>query len=311
MTGTEARRHAERERTAAAVRALLTADGWRRWATTRARFRPYSLTNQLLIAAQCPHATRVAGYRAWQALGRQVARGARGIRIHAPVTRTATDARTGEQTRALGYVTVSVFDISQTSGEPLPEMPGEPVTGESHAHLLPRLDILAATLGYAVRFGDVPGEAEGTCDHHARVITVRADRPVNARVAILAHELAHALGATYTDYPRHEAEVIAETAAHIALAAAGLDTAGESIPYLASWAERDPAAMERTAHACHAIAARLEEALDLEPAHAPPSPQGDGLTLPATPTAHRPPPAPDPATPLHTLCPSRPGCPLW
>src|SRR5918996_439251 len=63
------------------VHKLLTGDGWRAWLQTAARFHQYSFLNTLLIHAQRPDATLVAGYRVWQSLGRQVHKGQRGIRI--------------------------------------------------------------------------------------------------------------------------------------------------------------------------------------------------------------------------------------
>jgi antirestriction protein ArdC len=318
MPAAAERRAREQERMAAAVRALLTSEGWRRWAAARARFRRYSLANTLLIAAQRPDATRVAGYRAWRELGRQVRRGERAIRIWAPTRRRERDPETGEEVEFLHFVVVSVFDLAQTEGPPLPEAPVAPTEGDSHAHLIPRMKQLARALGYEVRFGPVPGGAEGLCDERRRVILARADRPANARLATLTHEVAHALGVTYRDRPRHEAEVIVETAAAIALAGAGLDTAGESVPYLASWAERDPEAMERTAATVGEIAARLEEALglDAEDAQDPPaSPQVDDGTAaeerPATPPAHRRSKRRETATRLHMLCGVMPRRPLW
>ena len=71
----------------AGVEALRTTPGWRAWLAFAARMPSYSLSNQLLIVAQCPSATAVAGYAAWTALGRQVRRGETALRILAPVTR--------------------------------------------------------------------------------------------------------------------------------------------------------------------------------------------------------------------------------
>jgi hypothetical protein len=53
--------------------------GWKRWLRARAAFHQYSFRNQLLIAMQCPDATHVAGYKAWQKIGYQVRRGEKGI----------------------------------------------------------------------------------------------------------------------------------------------------------------------------------------------------------------------------------------
>ena len=52
------------------VQAIQTSDDFKRYLATAARFHSYSANNVLLILSQRPTATRVAGYRAWQALGR-------------------------------------------------------------------------------------------------------------------------------------------------------------------------------------------------------------------------------------------------
>src|SRR6476660_5575552 len=81
-----ARRRAEdREQSLRAVEALKYSDGWRSWLASRRHFHSYSLANQLLIAMQCPHATRVAGFRAWLRLGYCVRKGERAIRIWVPM----------------------------------------------------------------------------------------------------------------------------------------------------------------------------------------------------------------------------------
>src|SRR5689334_3967869 len=86
-----------------AVEELTTSPGWQTWLTTASRFRTYSVRNQLLIAAQRPDSTLVAGYRAWQALGRSVRKGERGIAILAPCIRKVqgTD-EAGEQEQLVG-----------------------------------------------------------------------------------------------------------------------------------------------------------------------------------------------------------------
>src|SRR4051794_37831053 len=80
----EQRRAADRAFVQQAVEQLRRSDGWQRWLATRRHFNPYSLRNQLLIAMQCPHATRVAGFKAWLALGYCVRRGETGLKIFAP-----------------------------------------------------------------------------------------------------------------------------------------------------------------------------------------------------------------------------------
>src|SRR4051812_22390736 len=63
------------------VASFQSSDDFKRWLRVASRFHTYSLNNQLLILFQFPTATRVAGYRTWQSLGRQVKRGEKGINI--------------------------------------------------------------------------------------------------------------------------------------------------------------------------------------------------------------------------------------
>jgi hypothetical protein len=80
------RRAAEREQMREAVEALRSSEGWQRWLRVRRNFHTYSFHNQLMIAMQCPEATRVAGFRRWLELGYAVQKGEKAIpiRIWAP-----------------------------------------------------------------------------------------------------------------------------------------------------------------------------------------------------------------------------------
>jgi DNA primase len=69
------------------VAALRTGEDWRRWLEVAGRFHRYSFNNTLLIGAQRPDATAVAGYEAWKAMGRQVTKGEKGVLILAPIVR--------------------------------------------------------------------------------------------------------------------------------------------------------------------------------------------------------------------------------
>ncbi len=257
---TEAREQVERS-----VRELLSSDGWRRWAETRARFHSYSMGNCMLIAMQCPEATQVAGFKAWQQLGRQVRKGERGIHIMAPMSIKDRDD-SGEETGEVRtfFRTVSVFDVAQTDGEPLPEAPREPITGDSHAHYLDPLKDLARSMGVAVYEYAPTSEAQGFYDAKGKRIVISTELAPNGKVRTLVHELAHAHGITYKDYSRGEAEVIVETAATIVCGSLGLDTSGESIPYIAGWGEDgDLEAIKRHAETVDAIARTIETACGL------------------------------------------------
>jgi hypothetical protein len=97
----------------------------------------------------------------------------------------------------------------------------------------------------------------------ARRIVVADRLEPNGQVAVLVHERAHVHGARYRDFGRAGAEVVAETAAFIILSAARLDAAGQSVPYVAGWADAAPKEMVAYAEAVHRIAAKLEEGLGL------------------------------------------------
>jgi antirestriction protein ArdC len=278
----ESKRAEQRQRVEESVRALLTSQGWRRMVEVRASFHDYSLGNVLLIAQQCPHASHVAGYKAWRELGRQVRKGEHGIRIYAPmiVGGSKDERKQARQAAALLQPTsgakmpedevrvlfraVSVFDVSQTDGEPLPEVPTEPITGESHAGLLPMLEGFAQSQGITVRTEATQGQ--GHYDRERSEIVLSDElSSANARVHVLIHELAHAVGVpSYAEHGRAAAEVIVETAATITCGAVGLDTSGESVPYLASWAESgDLEAIKAYAETVDSIAATIEKACGL------------------------------------------------
>jgi N-terminal domain of anti-restriction factor ArdC len=266
------RRCADRERLRLAAEELLSSEGWARWVRVRATFRAYSAGNCMLLAHQCHERgidpQHIAGFRAWLKLGRCVRKGERALRIFAPVSVKERDERgqeTGE-TRVF-FKTAFVFELSQT--EPLPgvqpaplEPPSEPLTGDSHAHVLAPLGVFAESLGYAVSFETIRGSAGGWCDAKARRIVVDAQAPANAQVRTLIHECAHALGIDYERYSRAQAEVIVDTVTFVACAGVGLAVDGESIPYVAGWGEDGALdAVTDFAETIDTIARRIEGAV--------------------------------------------------
>ena len=259
----EARRAVERERVDAACKALFTSEGWKRWVRARSVFRSYSFNNQLLIALQAPEATRVAGFQAWRKLGRQVRKGETSIRIYAPMP-YRREREPGEEELGLRFRAVPVFDLAQT--DPIPgveqlplEPPGEPVTGYSHAHLIPRLCDHANELGYTVRFEPTHSH-DGYCDRAKRMIVVNSELAPNGRLRVLIHELCHAHDAGYDVYERAACEVIVDCATQIVCTSVGLDVSADSIPYIAGWAEQDNALSTITtfANVIDELAAMLE-----------------------------------------------------
>jgi len=194
------RRQADRHRLEQAARALLSSDGWQRWVRVRSTngLSRYSFGNQLLIAMQRPDATYVAGFRAFLKLNRCVRKGERAIRILAPMSvrggekeaRKGGGRDDGEDPRRTVFRAVSVFDVSQTDAlpgmEPVPlDTPSQPIQGDTHAHLLTPLELLAGELGYAVQRQPVDGSADGWCDGRKREIVVNAELSPNAQVRVL------------------------------------------------------------------------------------------------------------------------------
>jgi hypothetical protein len=242
----EQRRAQDRERLKAAAEQLLTSDGWQRWVQVRSRagLARLSLNNQLLVAIACPQATFVAGFKTWLKLGYCPTKGSKAIKIMAPMPVRERDPETGEktdETRVL-FKAVPVFDRQQVAAidgvnqAPL-EPPCEPLTGDSHAHLLAPLQAFAESLGYSVSFEEIAGAAGGWCDQRVKRIVVDAGAPANARLRTLIHETIHALGVGYAEFGRERAEVIVDTATWLAAASVGLDVSGESVPYVAGWGE--------------------------------------------------------------------------
>ena len=149
-----------------------------------ARFPRYSWGNVLLIYWACPDASHVAGYRAWQRLGRQVRRGARGIRILAPVV--VRDENPPKRERLVAFRTAVVFDISMTDGKPLAEFAS--VTGDPGTHLA-RLKEFVQENHIALEHSDRTGGAEGM-SLGGRIVLKAGLKPA-AEFAVLAHEAAH------------------------------------------------------------------------------------------------------------------------
>ncbi len=288
----EERRQADRQRLQAAVSALLSSEGWAQWIRVRARNGlggRYSWGNQLLIALQTQgEATYVCGFRAWQQLGYTPRKGSKALRILAPrtVKTTEVDRTTGDrqEARRLYFRAVAVFD--RASVDPIPgadptplEAPSEPLTGDSHRHLLQRLGAFAGELGYTITYQQIPGACGGWCDAKAKAIVVNAAAAPNAQVRILTHELAHALGVGYDQYPRAQAEVIVDCVTHICCSGAGLDVSGESVPYVAGWGEDGAIeAVSAFAQTIDTIARQLEEAIADPADHAAEAPTTIGAT---------------------------------
>jgi hypothetical protein len=272
------RRARDRERLQQACEQLLSSEGWQRWVRARARngLSRYSVSNLCLIVLANPHASFVAGFKAWLELGYCVRKGERAIRIFAPMPIRERNPDTNDpdpKTRVL-FRSVAVFDRSQVDpldgAQPAPlEPPSQPLTGDTHAHLLEPAATFAASLGYAVAFEATPEGVGGWCDRAAQRIVVDADAPANAQLRILIHETAHALGIDHHAYPREQAEVLVDTITYIVCAGLGLAIDGETVPYVAGWGEHGALdAVNQFANTIDQLARRIENAITAAPAAA-------------------------------------------
>lgn len=192
---------------------------------------------------QRPDATLVAGYRHWQKLGRQVRRGEQSLEILAPIVRRAEAEAEGERAQqVVGFCSARVFDVSQTDGDPLPELPRPVLLGDDSESIRAAL-VRAEAFGYLKRFSGSlrrpPRRQVGSFSVTRRAITVRADLPPLQTLKTLVHELAHGLmhADPKAEEQHHRLELEAEACAFLVLHDLGLDTSRYTFPYLANWTE--------------------------------------------------------------------------
>jgi hypothetical protein len=248
------------ERLEEEVLSLRRSEAWARYLSCQARFHRYSPRNVMLIALQRPDATSVAGYRTWSSLGRQVRRDERGISILAPMLRRC---RPEDEAQLTGFRWVTVFDITQTEGDPLPS-PVRLLDGVGPTALTDRLGAAAATFGFSIELGALPAGVNGECRWATATIVLAAQNAPLQQAKTLAHELGHVLLHRH-DPDRARAEIEAEAVAYLVLAASGADAAPYSAGYLSSWigADADPsAAIQRSCEAIHRASSAILEAVD-------------------------------------------------
>lgn len=243
------------------VEALRSSENWAAYLRFCASFHRYSFSNLLLILAQCPEATQVAGYRAWQAKGRQVRKGETGIRILGTGTVKTSANDDDESTEAAETVDgrrrvffpVSVFDISQTDvieGREDTSSPMRPLTGDDEHGILSRVVDYLTARGATVEFQQLGRGRNGytaRADERAgvpiRVVIEVGNSPTQqAKTAI--HEAAHiVLGHLQDDFAEYVAhrgryEVEAESVAYVVAGMLGLDSSDYSTGYVTGWASR-------------------------------------------------------------------------
>ncbi|ELZ01390.1 ArdC-like ssDNA-binding domain-containing protein [Natrialba aegyptia] len=241
------------------------------WLDVQSHFHDYSYRNTLLIKHQYPHATRVAGYNTWRTeFDRHVQEGESAIWIWAPIiTKQCPECGNSpsyhenssceyDETPSekwskglVGFKPTAVFDISQTEGEPLPQLETE-AYGDA-GELVPALLESAEHLDVDAQIVSPEeweyGEAKGVCKHRSPM-TMRPrvevkDRDNQADLAgTFIHEYAHALLHFDIDDrdERAKREVEAEAVAYIVGRYFDLDMSGSAF-YLAAWSGDDPEAV--------------------------------------------------------------------
>ncbi|MGB6688695.1 MAG: ArdC family protein [Terracidiphilus sp.] len=207
-----------------------------------ARFHSYSFGNILAIARQRPTATRVAGIRAWNELGRFVRKGEKGIQILAPIIGHRRNRDTAEQEQEarpasvlIGFRAVYVFDLSQTEGAELPEfehnITGE--VGERRDRMIAFLEMQNITLEFNEKIAPALGVSYGG------KIALLPGQSKAEEFTTLVHETAHELlhkteRRTMTTATVRETE--AEAVAFIVGQSVGLDMGTASSDYIQMYA---------------------------------------------------------------------------
>lgn len=244
------------------VAEIFTSEKYTEYLNTMAKFHNYSFNNTLLIAMQKPEATLVAGYQAWQKkFNRQVKRGEKGIQIIAPAPFKEkqeiekTDPETGEivigedgqpETEVVERVitkfrVTTVFDVSQTTGEPIPEFEVSELEGDVliYHDFMESLKMVAPV---PIRFIEIDGEAKGFYQLVDKYIAIQPGMSEAQTMKTAVHETAHAV---LHDRDQMEAEGIvkdqltreveAESVAYVVCNHFGMDTSEYSFSYIASW----------------------------------------------------------------------------
>jgi hypothetical protein len=217
------------------IKNLASQENWLNHLKTQAVFHSYSFNNCCLIINQCPDASSVAGFNAWKKLNRNVKKGEKGIRILAPMVHK--DKEDHESVR-VSFRAVAVFDVSQTEGEPLPEIVTR-LEGDDNG-VLAALKEFATSKGFRVVEEEM-GETNGSCSYRSPItITLNPNRSLLQQAKTLAHELGHALlhcGENYTGHDAKSAmELEAESVAFVVLQHFGIDSGDYSFGYISHWA---------------------------------------------------------------------------
>lgn len=242
------------------VKEVFESEKYKKYLTTMSKFHQYSFRNSLLIALQNPNATVVAGYGSWKKkFNRQVLKGEKGIQILGYTPRKITkeqeltdknghtvydlngEAKKEKITKEIpSFTPVYVFDVSQTEGEPLPELINE-LNGsiENYNSLF---EALKEVSPFPVEFENIAGGSKGYCDPVNKKIAIKEGMSEVQTIKTLIHEITHAdlhapeLNLNFNEQTdTRSREIEAESTAFVVSSHYGIDTSDYSFGYLASW----------------------------------------------------------------------------
>ena len=251
------------ERLEQGVKDIFTSEMYTTYLRTMAKFHNYSFNNTLLIAMQRPDATLVAGFNAWKnKFNRYVKKGEKGIQIIAPAPikeveeREKIDKDTGlamlnengePEMERVEYViprfrVTTVFDVSQTDGEPIPSLEVNELTAsvKDYALLTAAIEQVSPV---PMRFDEIEGEAKGYYSDIDKEICIQTGMGESQTIKTMIHEVAHAM-LHNSDFMKQNGEekdrltkeTEAESIAFTVCSALGIDTSDYSFLYVASWA---------------------------------------------------------------------------
>lgn len=251
------------ERLERGVKDIFTSEMYTTYLRTMAKFHNYSFNNTLLIAMQRPEATLVAGFNAWKnKFNRYVKKGEKGIQIIAPAPikeveeREKIDKDTGlavlnengePEIERVEYVVphfrvTTVFDVSQTDGEPIPSLEVNELTAsvKDYALLTAAIEQVSPV---PMRFDEIAGDAKGYYSDIEKEIGIQTGMGESQTIKTMIHEVAHAMlhnsdlmKQRGEEKDRLTKETEAESIAFTVCSALGIDTSDYSFPYVASWA---------------------------------------------------------------------------
>ena len=192
------------------IKELFESDKYQQYLSTMSRFHRYSVNNTMLIYMQRPDATHVAGFNKWRdQFGRNVLKGEKGIRIIAPtpykkkVEEIKTDPETNaplldadgkaiieeKEIRIPMFKVVSVFDVSQTTGKPLPQLAAD-LSGNVQQYEV-FMEALRRASPVPIEIKPVARDTDGFFSIKAQSITIRAGMSEVQTVCAAVHEIAH------------------------------------------------------------------------------------------------------------------------